>query len=402
MKRYYCTYFDRNYLIKALALIESLNRLERDPFTLYAVCLDEISRVLLTKLAPPNVVAVPLHEIEQGDEELTVARRNRSLVEYYWTLTPTVILTLLQRYPESETITYLDADLYFFSSPTPIFDEFGDHSILIHGHRFSPALAHLEEGNGTFNVGLLCFRNDHNGLEALSWWRDRCNEWCYHRSEDGKMGDQMYLNDWPNRFKGVKVLEHKGAGMAPWNHEQYAIDQSGAGEVMIDELPLVFYHFHSFFYANPDIIIPANHLHYPLSEEVLRLCFMPYVRTLRDKTSQVMALLPTFSFGLVNENLLTASHTFLCNSTCSAQLAKSAQLPPPIPLDEEWDCFCSAQFRPGIQGKGKAAITIIEIKESPSPSHSEINGNPLSQPERHQPQNTKDRPTCNLALGAVP
>ena len=54
MKRHYCTYLDRNYLAKGLALIESLRCHEPD-FSLYVICLDEISRVILKNLDIPGV-----------------------------------------------------------------------------------------------------------------------------------------------------------------------------------------------------------------------------------------------------------------------------------------------------------------------------------------------------------
>jgi len=130
-------------------------------------------------------------------------------------LTPTIILWILENISDIEVLTYLDADLCFFSSPDPIFDELGHNNVLIHEYRFAPALSHLEKENGKYNVGLLCFRNNEQSRSVLQWWRERCLERCYRRFEDGKMGDQMYLNYWVTRFRNVAVLQNIGAGVAP-------------------------------------------------------------------------------------------------------------------------------------------------------------------------------------------
>jgi O-antigen biosynthesis protein len=186
MTRYYCTYFDRHYLARGLALIESLQRQESNTFVMYVVCMDELTRLALDRLAIPQVRTIPLHEIERHDDRLSSIRPTRSLVEYYWTLTPTVILRILERHRDIDLLTYVDADLYFFSSPQPLFDELGSGSVLIHEHRFSPRQGHLAEHNGRYNVGLLSFRRDANGLTALRWWRERCLEWCFARYEQGR------------------------------------------------------------------------------------------------------------------------------------------------------------------------------------------------------------------------
>ena len=168
----------------------------------------------------------------------------RTQVEYCWTATPAVCAFALENEPELEAITYLDADLMFFRDPEPIWQEFGDDSVLIVPHRYAPQWQAHEETSGTYNVEFMTFRRDERGLEALHWWRDRCLEWCYFRVEDGKMGDQKYLDDWPERFAGVHVLEHPGGGLAPWNVERYELARQN-GSVLVDDRELVFYHYHS-------------------------------------------------------------------------------------------------------------------------------------------------------------
>lgn len=342
MQRTYCTYFDRNYLIKGLALIASLIRHEPAPFTIYVVCLDELTRVIVDRLEIASIITVPLHEIEHGDEQLARARRDRSLVEYYWTMTPTIILRLLDRVCKGDVLTYLDADLFFYSSPDPIFSEFAGQSILIHKHRFTPSLQWMDI-HGIYNVGLLCFRNDHLGRIALKWWRERCNEWCYARIEDGKFGDQLYLNDWPERFDGVHVLEHIGAGVGPWNHEQYHYNLDVSGRPNVDKLPLIFYHFHALSVVAPEIIIPAKHLNYPMREEVIRFCVAPYVDSLSHMVSIVRSILPKFSFGITNLGDLTHEHTFVAIKEAHGALCNLGFDHPTIDLENGWECYVSGQ-----------------------------------------------------------
>ncbi len=298
--RYYCTYFDKGYLIRAVALHASLVRHEQKPFTLFAVCLDELTRTLLQRMQLVGVVTVPLHEIEAGDEQLRQARLNRNLVEYYWTLTPTVIIRLLEKYSQVDLITYLDADLYFFSSPDPIFTEFKNYSVLMHEHRFheefKPALKY-----GRFNVGLLCFRRDRHALAVLQWWRERCNEWCYARLEEGRFGDQLYLEDWPERFNGVGVLEHIGAGVAPWNNMQYSYTQGGDCAVRVDGLPLIFYHFHALYFSHPRYVVLSKLLVHKFPLTLVKYCYLPYIKALHCAIENVWAVQPSFDFGLYGQ-----------------------------------------------------------------------------------------------------
>jgi GT2 family glycosyltransferase/predicted O-methyltransferase YrrM/tetratricopeptide (TPR) repeat protein len=349
MMRHYCTYFDRKYLTRGLALIESLRRTETSDWEIFVVCMDEMTRIVLRALALPNVQLLPVHEIEARDKELLAVKPTRTVVEYYWTMTPTVILRILERNRAVNQLTYLDADLFFFSSPQPIFDELGSRSILIHEHRFSPAQAQLGSGNGKYNVGLLSFNRTATAFEALSWWRERCLEWCFARTENGKMGDQMYLNDWPGRFSNVAVLEHCGGGLGPWNHDQYRFRKDGNGLPWVNDVPVIFYHFHSFTQVTADVALPVKHPHYPLPWSTVILFFVPYLRALEQAARQLTTAFPQGTWHLSPEQPITSQHTFLIRELKSETLDTLRLSHERVGLDDDWDCMCSNHVigRPG-------------------------------------------------------
>lgn len=206
--------------------------------------MDDDAYTALAKMSLPHARLVKLEDFERGDGALLGAKRNRSLIEYYFTCTPSLPLYVFDHCPEAQLITYVDADHYFFSDPRPIFDEMGDNSILLIEHRFPSHLKEWED-RGIFNVGVLSFRRDKEGTACLKWWRERCIEWCYDRVEDGRFADQKYLDQWPQLFTGVKVLQNKGAGLAPWNASNYEIVLNHK-EVTVSGDQLVVYHFQGF------------------------------------------------------------------------------------------------------------------------------------------------------------
>lgn len=280
----FCTYFDSNYLIKGLALYRSLTR-HAAPFRLWVLCFDDLTYETLQQLAFPEVVPISLGDFEEADEDLLQVKRDRSRIEYYFTCTPSLPLYVLINHPDVDLVTYLDADLFFFSDPTPIYEELGDGSILIIGHRFPETLKHLER-YGIHNVGFLSFRNDSNGLRCLTWWRERCIDWCYDRVEDGRFADQKYLDDWPSRLPGVVVLEHKGAGLAPWNVGGYTV-REGRDSVLVDSDPLIFYHFHQLETITPFLFNPnLDSYGTQLDTTLRRRIYGPYLRELQSLMRQ--------------------------------------------------------------------------------------------------------------------
>ena len=243
MTRDFCCYFDHRYFDKGVAMYQSLAA-HCPGARLWVLCLSDECHHALSRLALPGLVPVRLEEFEAGNAALAVAKANRSLIEYYFTCTASFMDWVMRRELSVQALTYLDSDLYFFADPAPIFEAFEGYSTLIIGHRFPHALSDREK-YGRYNVGWLTVRRDADGLACLAWWRDRCLEWCYDLLEEERFADQKYLDRFGELFRGVLVLDHPGANLAPWNlatHQLAARD----GRLLVDGVPLIFFHFHQF------------------------------------------------------------------------------------------------------------------------------------------------------------
>ena len=240
--QHFCTLFDSNYLFKGVAMLRSLF-LHCPEAHVHVLCMDAQTRQVIERLRFPAVTCLSLDDVE--DDALRAAKKDRSVAEYCWTLSPCLPSHVMEHNPEIRFLTYIDADLLFYAPVQPLFDEIGDASIAIIEHRFTPRLQHREV-NGRFCVEWVGFRRDTQGLECLARWRAQCVAWCYYRLEDGKMGDQKYLDTWPADFPSTHVLQHGGAGIAPWNYAQYRFGGTAAGAITVDGAALIFYHFHQF------------------------------------------------------------------------------------------------------------------------------------------------------------
>jgi hypothetical protein len=289
----FCTLFDRNYVFKGVAMLRSLS-VHCPGAHVHVLCMDDATAQIIGGFEFPEVTCIALADFE--DEAMLVAKKNRNVAEYCWTLTPCLCWHILQREPAIANITYLDADLFFYSSVEPLFAEIGGASIAIIEHRFTPRLQHLEV-NGRFCVEWVGFQRDAEGMACLERWRAQCLEWCYARLEGDRMGDQKYLDAWPGAYSAVHILQHKGAGVAPWNFDRYQYGRLPDGIISVDRAPLVFYHFHQF-----QILAGGKFDRLSVSymdqqrepDEVYRV----YETEMRRTIADVQQRMPGFTFGI--------------------------------------------------------------------------------------------------------
>lgn len=276
-------------------MYRSLEAVEEE-FTLYAVCFDDLAYQLLQQIQLPNLIPISLSDFESP--QLLAVKVQRTRGEYCWTCTSHIIRYVLDTYVLLE-VTYLDADLYFYAKPSLLLSEFreSDASVLITEHRYTPQYDQSAT-SGIYCVQFMTFKADERGLEVLQWWQDRCLEWCYARIEDGKFGDQKYLDDWPKRFDGIHVLQHLGGGVAPWNVQQYRLKRK-SGEIYVNEYPLVFYHFHGYKCYEDGVHDFSDNWCYRLNREVVNLIYRPYAVALLNARSELSLVYSGFNRGTI-------------------------------------------------------------------------------------------------------
>ena len=277
MLQNYCTLFNSAYLSRGLALYHSLVKTAAH-FHLYVFAFDDPTEQILTTLQLPHMTVIALKRFETP--ALLAVKQQRTLGEYCWTCTSSTILYCLEKF-NLPSVCYCDADIYFWRDPAELLTEVP--SVLLTLHRYTPKYDRSYDA-GKYCVQFMWFKNDERGLKALKWWRDACIDWCYDRMEPGRFGDQKYLDDWTERFEGIKVLEHLGGGVAPWNVQQYQLMAPRAEQPILKEkatgiqFNLVFYHFHGLRFVNNEI----NLGNYHLSNTIIQNVYKPYVEALYE------------------------------------------------------------------------------------------------------------------------
>jgi len=266
MMEHYVTLFDSLFLPQGIALHASMER-HAGQYTLWILCMDALAYEVLQRISLPNVRLLCIEQLETN--ELRRVKAERTKAEYCWTLTPFTPRFVFETDPTAERVTYIDADMWFRKSPSPIFLEFelSGKQVLITDHGYAPE--HDQSAtSGQFCVQFMTF-NRVGGEIVRKWWEERCIEWCYARAEDGKFGDQKYLDDWGERFVGqVHILQHQEWMLAPWNSIRFPYN--GA----------ICHHFHGLRIVDNRSVTIAEQ--YAIPQPTREYLYMPYLNDIKN------------------------------------------------------------------------------------------------------------------------
>jgi len=232
----YCSIIDSNYIARARALHSSMER-HCKPYKWHILALDEVTMKALVGLDNVKITGYgswcPCGL--KIDNALLKARGVLDWNVFIWALKSAWMLHLLKRVG-LPSVSYIDADCFFFSSPELLFKEVGDAELAVCPHRFSSDVKEYEV-NGKFNGGYIFARSVENVHRCLDEWMKIC---AAH--ENGKHTEQKHLNTWPKKW-GAYVIKNIGVDLAPWNQRQYKYSCE-YGNIYVEDVPLIFYHFH--------------------------------------------------------------------------------------------------------------------------------------------------------------
>ena len=312
LNRVYCTYFDHNYLPRGLALYHSLQQ-HAPGARLWVLCLSEACYQALITLDLPNLIPRRLADFEAAEPEVAATRPTRSLIEYYFTCSPPWMLFVLNNEPDSEWVTYLDSDLFFFAAPDPIYAEMKDASFGIIPHRFTKRLTDSRRF-GIYNVGWVSVRRCDQGFAALRWWRERCIEWCYDRVEGDRFADQRYLDRLPELFTGVHVIGHLGANLAPWNFADYQVEWRDGSVEIEGRYPLLFFHFYGVKRSGRYYFNSHRFYHAPFPDVVRQRIYRPYVAALAAAELTAASHLKNLPVETIRKLTVSSPRDYLSNA----------------------------------------------------------------------------------------
>lgn len=296
----FCTYFDSNYLIRGLALYESLSK-NCAPFVFYVLALDQQVISFFKQANFNNIILLEIKDLENFEPKLKILKSERSEIDFMFSLTPVLIKYVAQLDTKSlNYVHYVDADIYFYSS----FDEYikllDNSNVAIVPHRHNFLVSRFYRKYGIFNVGIVSFKKNISALKTLDWWLTSCLEWCHDFPDSGRYADQGYLNMFPNIQINLKIIENRGVNLAPWNIGLINPFKKFDTIFIKDKVPVIFFHFHGLKLIG-NIIIP-NHIQYlsAFRNTTKKYIYNPYITNMLE-ISKKYSIPMSSNFSVLNK-----------------------------------------------------------------------------------------------------
>jgi hypothetical protein len=281
------------YLPRALALFDSIARHNQSAeFAFF--CIDGRAADILEALSLPR--ARIFREAGFAIDGLLALKPTRSIAEYCWTAKSYALGHLLDRHPELDWVVYVDADMLAFGDPDIALPDSGQADFVLTPHRFAKEFASYAPLAGLYNAGYVAFRNSPVGRAALAHWTALCAQSCSANANGETYADQKYLERLLPAFPSGAASHHPGLNAGPWNISQYRL-RSSAGRVLLNENPLLLYHFQSLRVFNGrwlDLYFGGRRLPRRVRDEI----YVPYLDALAQSYQRLQSVVAVKGLGM--------------------------------------------------------------------------------------------------------
>lgn len=246
-----------NYTPKSRALLRSLK--EHAPDIKVCLALADEEAGLREELLQHFDYIYPFREIPELNDEGWIFRHR--IVELATAIKPFVLKEILKR-DDCEACIYFDPDMVIFSDLTDMIEQIRNNDLVLTPHLTDPEHTHrgIEDNelsalkHGTYNLGYVGVNNNAEGKRFADWWATRLKTWCREDIPAGIFTDQKWIDLVPGFFDNVKICRHPGWNVASWNMTNREITKTDDGRYMVNDKPLVFYHFTGFDSGSHDVM----------------------------------------------------------------------------------------------------------------------------------------------------
>jgi hypothetical protein len=267
----FCSYFDKNYLSRFLVLKDSIDVFKPE-YNYFVLALDNFVEDFFQKQKIKNIQVISLKDLEQEYKDLIIAKNNRDLIEYYFTLSPFLPIYIFEKF-KSTNLIYVDSDFFFYKDPIQFSNQNINSSVTLVKQN-----ANLKYG--IFNVGLIQFNfNFSETYKILKIWSQECLNSCTDKVDlkNNVYAEQKYLDKWIFELKNLKILSPECSVLSPWDSNQ--VIEKNINNILA-------FHFHGFLYKNNFFYSGFSNYNKSLSEKILNNIYIPYSRKIFSKSEE--------------------------------------------------------------------------------------------------------------------
>lgn len=252
------TVASKNYLRYAISLRHSFLRHNPD-FTFHIVLMDKFASLQELEASHRlQAQGISIINFEDVKNVIDVPHLEQMLFRFDILEMNTTIKPFMFEYffkQGAEKVFFIDPDIYFLSSLDAAVQALDRSDVVLTPHILTKYTNENSDETfpndrdillaGIYNLGFCGLRNSSEALGLLRWWQNNLSVYGHMDVGMGMHTDQNWMNLAGIFCEKTTVLRHKGYNVAYWNLHERSV-QSHDGQWLVEEDPLVFFHFSGF------------------------------------------------------------------------------------------------------------------------------------------------------------